>query len=111
MGVDVRNASTETSSDGIMRFYNLRSQLWWQMREMLDPESGLDIALPPDTELLKDLTAPLWSFKGKEIQIEVKELTKKRIGRSPDRADAVILAMMNTQKRAKRKARNNRNVL
>ena len=111
VGVDVRNASTETSSDGIMRFYNLRSQLWWQMREMLDPESGLDIALPPDTELLKDLTAPLWSFKGKEIQIEVKELTKKRIGRSPDRADAVILAMMNTQKRAKRKARNNRNVL
>ena len=111
MGVDVRNASTETSSDGIMRFYNLRSQLWWQMREMLDPDSGLDIALPPDTELLKDLTAPLWSFKGKEIQIEVKELTKKRIGRSPDRADAVILAMMNTQKRAKRKARNNRNVL
>ena len=111
VGVDVRNASTETSSDGIMRFYNLRSQLWWQMREMLDPESGLDIALPPDTELLKDLTAPLWSFKGKEIQIEVKEFTKKRIGRSPDRADAVILAMMNTQKRAKRKARNNRNVL
>lgn len=111
MGVDVRNASTETSSDGIMRFYNLRSQLWWQMREMLDPESGLDIALPPDTELLKDLTAPLWSFKGKEIQIEVKELTKKRIGRSPDRADAVILAMMNTQKRAKRKSRNNRTVL
>ena len=111
VGVDVRNASTETSSDGIMRFYNLRSQLWWQMREMLDPKSGLDIALPPDTELLKDLTAPLWSFKGKEIQIEVKELTKKRIGRSPDRADAVILAMMNTQKRAKRKARNNRNVL
>ena len=111
VGVDVRNASTETSSDGIMRFYNLRSQLWWQMREMLDPESGLDIALPQDTELLKDLTAPLWSFKGKEIQIEVKELTKKRIGRSPDRADAVILAMINTQKRAKRKARNNRNVL
>lgn len=111
IGVDVRNASTETSSDGIMRFYNLRSQLWWQMREALDPASGLDLALPPDTQLLKDLTAPLWSFSGKAIQVEPKELTKKRIGRSPDRGDAVILALLKTAKRSKRSVRNNRNVL
>jgi hypothetical protein len=51
------------------------------------------ICLPPDPRLLADLTAPRWKLTPRGIQVELKEETRKRLGRSPDRADAVILAM------------------
>lgn len=98
IAVDVRNSTEQKSKVGGLSFFNLRSYLWWRMREALDPQNGMDLALPPDKELLKDLTAPQWSFRKNKIQVEPKEITKKRIGRSPDRGDAVILGLMDTPK-------------
>jgi hypothetical protein len=43
--------------------------------------------------LLADLCAPRWKLTPQGIRVELKEETRKRLGRSPDRADAVILAM------------------
>ena len=48
--------------------------------------------LPPDTELEEDLCTPCWSMRTNGIKIESKEDIKKRIGRSPDCADAVTLS-------------------
>jgi hypothetical protein len=62
------------------------------VREALDPDSGQDIALPPDRDLRADLTAPRWSITARGIQVESKEEIRKRIGRSPDAGDAVMLA-------------------
>jgi len=42
---------------------------------------------------LADLAAPRWKLTPRGIQVELKEETRKRLGRSPDRADAVILAL------------------
>jgi phage terminase large subunit len=69
------------------QFYNLRSQMWWQMR--LDLERG-KIALPPDSELFDDLTQPSWWPHNGKIHVESKEDIRERLGRSPDKGDAAV---------------------
>lgn len=77
---------------GKLGFINLRAQWWWQFREALDPVLGDNIALPPDPGLTADLTAPRWSLSARGIQVELKEHIKDRLGRSPDKGDAVVMA-------------------
>jgi len=85
--------SQSMTRDGSFGFYNRRADMWWALREGLDPDYGLDVALPPDTQLIADLTAPTYSIRpGKppKILIESKDEMKKRLGRSPDSGDAVV---------------------
>lgn len=77
---------------GKLKFRNVRAAAYWKLREALDPDHGDGLALPPDTELLIDLTAPRYELKPSGIQLEDKEEIKERIGRSPDKGDAVALA-------------------
>jgi len=86
------NASHAFDKSGTLQFVNKRAEHWWKFREALDPHSGNDLALPPDPELLADLTAPRWESQRNGIKIESKEDLKKRIGRSPDCGDAVVMA-------------------
>ena len=90
------NASEHTDALDVTRelgFVNCRSASWWYMRELLDPSQGHSIALPPDDELTGDLTSAHWKVvSGGKVQVESKEDIKKRIGRSTDYADAVIMA-------------------
>jgi len=72
---------------GEEEFNNLRSQMWWQMREDL---RNCEIILPRDNELISDLTAPKWSIKNGKIVIENKEEIKIRLGRSPNKGDAAV---------------------
>ena len=72
------------------RFRNKRAELFWNLREAL--ETGA-VALPKDDELAADLSALRYVFtQDGRIQIESKDDCRKRLGRSPDRADAVALA-------------------
>ena len=72
------------------RFENRRAELYWNLRERL--ERG-DMVLPEDDELLSDLAGIRHYFaQDGRIQLESKDETRKRLGRSPDRADAVTLA-------------------
>lgn len=93
---DAFNASAGTTrrdSSGELGFINQRAAAWWQLRELLDPASGSELALPPDDLLLGDLTAPHWRVaSGGRIQVESKDDIKKRIGRSTDDGDAVVMA-------------------
>lgn len=83
---------------GQLRFANMRAFAYWSMREALDPSLPTDelLALPSDKRLLADLTAPRWRMTPRGVQVEPKEEIKKRIGRSPDSADAVVLALLPT---------------
>jgi len=82
-----------TDRSGEFRFPNVRSASWWKLREMLDPDAGATLALPPDDNLVADLTAPKWRLgSGATIIIEPKEETKKRLGRSPDTGDATVMS-------------------
>ncbi len=77
---------------GVMEFRNMRAYAWWALREALDPEKGDNLALPPDNQLLADLSAPRWSPVGRLVKLEEKPEIEKRLGRSPDSGDAVVLA-------------------
>lgn len=98
IGVNVAEAATGFDRSGRIAFKNLRSMLWWRMREALDPENNTGAALPPDPRLLADLCAPRWSLSGQVIFVESREDIVKRIGRSPDFGTAYILALMDTPK-------------
>jgi len=75
---------------GELGFVNKRSAAWWAMRELLEAGEAM---LPPEDTLTGDLTAPRWKERsGGKIQIESKDDIKKRIGRSTDYGDAVIMA-------------------
>jgi hypothetical protein len=87
--------STATTRDGQLRFVNKRAETIWKFREALDPtqEGGSAIALPPDPELKSDLASFRFMLKPNGIQIEDKEKIKERIGRSPDRGEAVVMCL------------------
>ena len=72
------------------RFLNVRAESYWELRERL--EEGR-ISLPRNEALFQELLALRWrpTAAGK-IQLEAKEDLKNRLGRSPDRADAVVMA-------------------
>ena len=91
-GFNSANASMKRTRDGKLKFVNKRAEAWWRFREALEPNLGEPIALPPDQELLADLTTPRWKLTGSGIQIESKDDIRKRLGRSPDKGDAVVMA-------------------
>jgi len=88
-GSDYRDRS------GRLKMRNRRAESWWRMRDALDPELGENLALPPDTELLADLCSARYKVTASGVLVEDKEEIKKRIGRSPDVGEAVIMALFN----------------
>lgn len=93
--VEAFNASNKTNKKdktNELGFTNVRAAAWWNLRELLDPSAGSDICLPPDDELLGDLTAPRSAevMSGGKLRIESKDDIRKRLGRSTDRGDAVV---------------------
>jgi hypothetical protein len=97
-GVNVAEKADGMDRSGRLRFFNLRSQVWWRMREALDPANDQGVALPPDKALLAELCAPKWEAQGPVIKVESRDEIVKRIGRSPDAATAVVLANMDMPK-------------
>ena len=91
-GVTGSSGSTARTRDRQLGFVNKRAETWWKFREALDPAYGSGLALPPDPQLRADLTSPTWKLTPRGIQIESKDEIRKRLGRSPDRGDAVVLA-------------------
>ena len=75
-------------------FADKRSASWWNLREkLLDGK----IALPPDDKLTGDLTAPKWNIiSSGKIKVESKDSIKKRLGRSTDDGDAVVMVFWPT---------------
>jgi hypothetical protein len=113
MGINVAVPARRASDkSGALTFFNLRSDLWWGFRELLDPTYDSGVALPPDPKLLAELCAPRFTLSGKSIKVESREDIVKRLGYSPDRATAVILASIDQPKVAAiRAAQSQRDVL
>jgi hypothetical protein len=96
LAVEAFNAAEGTSltdKSGEMLFANRRAAAWWGMRERLHPETGDAVALPPDDDLIGDLTAPTWKLtSGGKILIESKDDIRKRLGRSTDKGDGAVMS-------------------
>jgi hypothetical protein len=86
--------SEHVDRSGKYRMVNLRAEAYWRLREALDPEWGDEIALPPDPELKSELCAGKYEITTIGIKIELKEKIEERIGHSPNKGDAVALAML-----------------
>jgi hypothetical protein len=83
-------ASESPSYTVVERFQRKRDEAYWGLRSLL--EAGA-IALPRDPMLFEELLQLRWSTASNgRIQIEQKIELRKRLGRSPDRADAVAQA-------------------
>jgi phage terminase large subunit len=73
------------------RFANLRAAAYWGFREMLDAGEAV---LPRDPLLLEEALAVEWSTDAKgRIIMAPKDEIRKLLGRSPDRLDAVVMAL------------------
>jgi hypothetical protein len=85
--------SVHRDKTGELGVANKRAEAWWCFRQLLDPSGGEAIALPPDDRLTTELTCPGWRMlSGGRVLVEAKADIRKRLGRSTDAADAVVMA-------------------
>lgn len=91
------SASTKRrTADRSFGFANTRTAAYWHLRELLNPDTGARLMLPPHEQLTADLTTPkmLEPLTGipPKLRMEKKEDLIRRLGRSPDYGDAVVMA-------------------
>ncbi len=75
-------------------FKNFRAEVFWRIREKI--KKG-ELQICNNTKLIKELTNIRYIIKDKTISIEGKEEMKKRLGYSPDYADAFSIAFYISQ--------------
>jgi len=88
LDISARGVNVSESPAMADRYANLRAELWDLTKSWFTEE----VQIPNDDSLIADLTAPRYSFNssGKMI-VESKAETKKRLGRSTDFADSLVL--------------------
>jgi len=92
LGYRVREFNGGNKAKNAEKFYNRRAEAYWILRENID---ALSIDRDNDT-LVKQLTDIKWSVDSKErVKLESKDDIKKRLGCSPDDADAVSMLFDN----------------
>jgi hypothetical protein len=93
LDINARGVNVSESPAMADRYANLRAELWDLTKQWFNEE----VQIPNDDSLIADLTAPRYSFNssGKMI-VESKAETKKRLGRSTDFADSLVLTFAST---------------
>lgn len=88
--VDIVHVNFAAASSDPATYPVLRDELWFNGRKILR-----ECAMYPDPKAESELIAPTYGpdLKGRN-KVEKKRDTKKRLGRSPDRADAILLAAL-----------------
>jgi hypothetical protein len=79
-----------------VKFRNRRTELWWTLRDWIRGEAALAELSDDAKDVLRaDLCAPRYEqLSDGRIALESKDEIKKRVGRSPDHADALALALL-----------------
>ena len=91
-GWDVQAINSAESAFENTRFYNKRTELWWNASELIRSRLVYPIT---DEELKRQLVAPKYEVidSNGKIRLEPKKYTKELLGRSPDRADCFIYGL------------------
>jgi hypothetical protein len=88
-GVDVRGINVGEAPSIAGNYLNLRTELWEKCRSWFE---GLDVVIPSDESLIGELTSVGYGFSSTgKTKVESKDEIRKRLGSSPDSADALIL--------------------
>lgn len=88
-GINVSEKATDPQ-----QYYNLRSQLWWECGRLACEQRSIDLSQMENADTtIAQLLEPRYvhDVRGR-VKVESKEDLKKRLGRSPDNADALLLA-------------------
>lgn len=89
--VAVNVAEAPVGMENQERFAQFRDQVWFGIADWLK-EGG---AIPDDPKLEAELVAPTYTFDMRgRIKVDTKDKIKERLGRSPDRADGLGLAIV-----------------
>ena len=81
------------------RFFNRRAEMYWNVRNLVRAKA---IRVPDSDPLVSELLATKYEIRSGKILVEPKARIKKRLGRSPDLADAFVLAHAPIKPPAKR---------
>lgn len=88
LDISARGVNVSESPAMADRYANLRAELWDLTKSWFNEE----VQIPNDDSLIADLTAPRYSFNSSgKMLVESKAETKKRLGRSTDFADSLVL--------------------
>jgi len=94
-GYTTRAVNSSASPKNAEKYINIRSELWFDVRDRFRDKEIDFSRLPVDIKrvLTKELATPLYTVnsKGKKV-VEDKDKIKKRLGASPDLADGFNLA-------------------
>jgi hypothetical protein len=93
-GVTVNPIKFGASSREPEKYKNVRAELWWGVGRLFSQQQAWVLAGMENAETtVAQLCDPTWHYgAGDVIVIESKDDIRKRTGRSPDNADALLLA-------------------
>lgn len=97
LGYDVVDVNVSTAASDAEKWPNLRHELWWELRELFHRNEVNGVI---DETTMGQLTSVKYSFDSRHSMpiIESKEQMKKRGLKSPDRAEALMLAFANVDR-------------
>lgn len=88
-GCTIHSYIASKSPKNKKRFINVRAESFWMLANDIKKEEI--ILLPDDKKILSQLPSMNYEYKDTRIKIEPKSDIKRRIGRSPDNADALCI--------------------
>lgn len=93
-GAAIRAVNVAAASSRPDRYLNLRAELWWEIGRNQSAERAWDLSEMENADAtVAQLLEPRWDLDPRgRIRVEKKEDVISRLGRSPDNADALLLA-------------------
>lgn len=104
LGKNVIRIQSSEASGNEAKFVNRRAEMWWYVSELIHDKK---VVFMEDDLLRKQLSSVRYKVVNSngKIQMEHKPDVKKRLGSSPDRADAYVYGIWGLQKVSPKKIR------
>lgn len=93
---ELNSEATPENEEDAEKYSNVRSAMWWKTADLF--AEGKICQLPNDDKLISDLTTVRYRFVRGKRAVELKDDIKKRLGRSPDRGDALVMGIYGMDK-------------
>lgn len=91
---DIVEVNVAMSAFNPNRFYRMRDELWWRLREEF---TAGHLSIPNDALLMGDLNSPRYEEVAGKVKVETKKEMKARGVDSPNRADALMMTTIYSQ--------------